>query len=367
MSENTIDPIDIDYDAAITDAPVVDAAPTSPEADVDPVIDPEPDADPLNVAVADPVVEPVIEPVTDPVAATTEPDAEAEAEPGEAEPTVVSEVMAAFGYDDIDGEFEDTQEGLVEMTKAVANRMVNDQLERTFDVHPTVKAHLDYVNKGGDPAKFMEAFTPEHDFGAVELTAEDIPAQKAMLTNFFKAQGQDEVFINDMIESYEDKGVLHERSLVGQTKLVEARDMKRAHVVAENNAMHEARLADDRETWGKVQSIVSTAKDISGITLTERERTPFMDYISKPVDGEGRTQRELDTNKMTLEQQLAVDYLVYKGMDLKKFISTKAGTQAAKTLRGTLSKSAKGPKSTRTNTAPVANVAESLDLDLTSL
>ena len=70
--------------------------------------------------------------------------------------------------------------------------------------------------------------------------------------------------------------------------------------------------------------------------MTERDKAKFIEFISAPIDKQGRTQRDLAASKLNLEQQLAMDFLLFKGVDLKKFVDAKAGTKQALSLRDRL-------------------------------
>ena len=60
-----------------------------------------------------------------------------------------------------------------------------------------------------------------------------------------------------------------------------------------------------------------------------------------------------------MEVKLAIDYLMYKGFNLKDIIKTKAKTQATKSLRQKISKNEETVKSARKK----SRVSKSIDLD----
>jgi hypothetical protein len=55
--------------------------------------------------------------------------------------------------------------------------------------------------------------------------------------------------------------------------------------------------------------------------------------MATPVDKNGRSQRLVDRQKMDQESILAMEFLVYKGLDLSKLINTKATTRQAVNLK----------------------------------
>jgi len=82
-----------------------------------------------------------------------EPEDDSVAE-SEEEASVVSEIMSKLGYE-VEGDFEDSTEGIIELTKAASEKIAEETLDAIFSNHPTVKQHLDFVMAGGDPNKFM--------------------------------------------------------------------------------------------------------------------------------------------------------------------------------------------------------------------
>lgn len=367
-----IDPIDIDFDLAISDEPIKDAvdpvdppadpAPVDPKDEVDPPADPAP-ADPVDPidpkadtdpAPADPPVDPK-DPPADP-----DPDADAE-------PTVVSEVMEALGFTEEelgDEEFEDTPEGIVKLVQKTGGKIAVDTLDRVFKQHPTVKAHLEFVQNGGDPNKFLATLDADKEYTAIELTEDNVEGQKQMLRAYFTAKGEDPAFHDDLIEAYEDKGQLFEKSKAADAALTKTREARQAQVLEAQKAEAAAERAEQEKVWNKVNEIVTTAPDIGGIPISQRERAKFQEYISKPVDAEGRTQRDVDMEKATLDQQLAIDLLMYKKLDMSTIIQKKASSTAAKNLRDRLQKQEKQAKGTkRHNSNPAGDVVETLELD----
>lgn len=350
-----IDPIDIDidFDSVITNDPIQpEAAPVAKEEEVvedivEPVIEPK----------AKEPVEPVVEPV--------EPVVEEEEEV----PTIASEILEALGYteDFKDEEFEDSTEGLAKLTKLTGDKIASDTLDRIFNAHPTVKAHLDFVQNGGDPNKFMQSYSPKKDYASIKLEGDSDETKeiaKSVLRDYFTARGDSPEFANDIIESYEDKGLLVSKGAAAGTALANSQAAAQAKVIEDQRRQAEAQRIEDEKTWAQVTDIVTKAPTIGGIPIATRERASFQDYISKPVDARGRTQRDLDLESATLEQQLGLDFLMFKKLDMNTIIKTRAKTESAISLRERLAAKEAKPKSTRRqHSNPASEVVEDLDLD----
>jgi hypothetical protein len=125
----------------------------------------------------------------------------------EEDSTVVSEVLTKLGYE-LDGEYEDTADGLAKMTKDVADKMADTRIDEVLENFPLVKKHLEYVLAGGESNNFMQAYDPRSDYNKISLAEDDSRSQKAILSDYFTTKGHDKEFIEEMLEDYEDSGKL---------------------------------------------------------------------------------------------------------------------------------------------------------------
>lgn len=327
--------------------------------DVDPPVDP-PEAYSKNT------LDPLEDPITPPVSTDDNPPADPVVPPAnddDDDVSIVGEIKTHFGYE-LEEDFEDTPEGLQALTKVIAQKMSVDNLDSIFDKYPTVKQHLEYVQQGGDPQQFLQAHTSEVEYSSVEVRDEDIETQKALVEHYFASRGDDVAFVKDRIEAYEDKGTLKDMATRAKDALAQGQAIQRARMMETQRLAAADQSAAAEKVWGEVTEIVTKNDAINGLPIAQKERNKFLDYISKPVDRNGNTQRDLDSGKLTLEQQLGADYLLYKGMKLDSFIGKKAGTTAAKNLRERMQLNTNRAKGTRATPGPTDSVVESLDLNL---
>ena len=61
--------------------------------------------------------------------------------------------------------------------------------------------------------------------------------------------------------------------------------------------------------------------------------------MATPVDNKGRSQRLIDREKLDQESILAMEYLMYKGLDISKLVSAKVNTKQAASLKAKLKSS----------------------------
>ena len=110
--------------------------------------------------------------------------------------TVVSEILEKLGYE-ADEEYEDTADGLADMTKEIASKMADDRIDEVLKSFPLVKEHLEYVLAGGESQNFMKVNDPNLDFNTMEIAQDDIRNQKAILSEYFTQKGHDKSFIKE--------------------------------------------------------------------------------------------------------------------------------------------------------------------------
>ena len=263
------------------------------------------------------------------------------------DPTVVQEILNTLGYE---GEYEDTAEGLTELTKDVSSKMADERIDEVLEKFPLVKKHLDYVLAGGESQKFMNAYDPNLDYNTMELAEDDSRSQKAILSDYFTQKGHDTEFIKEMLEDYEDAGKLHNKAELAKQALGKVQAQEKEQLVEHQQAELKSQQDKQVEFWNGVQETIKEAKEFSGLQVPEREKTKFFNYLSKPVTKEGYTQRDVDHSKAEMDTKLAIDYLMYKGFNLEQIINKKAKTTATKTLRQKISKNEETVKSARKQT-----------------
>jgi len=87
--------------------------------------------------------------------------------------------------------------------------------------------------------------------------------------------------------------------------------------------------------------------------------------LSTPINKQGKTQRDVDHQDAKMDVKLAIDYLMYKGFDLKGIVDTKAKTKNAQSLRERLSGNEEVAKNTRRSPRRKGGAVDLENLDLT--
>lgn len=262
--------------------------------------------------------------------------------------SIISSIAKSLGYD-VEKEYAETEEGLAEFTKDIAQNIAEEQLEGLFKQFPMVQKHLDFVMAGGDPERFFEAYNPRTSFESMEIEQDDSRTQKYMISEFLKSKGHDEEFIKDMINDYEDSGKLYDRAKVAQRNLATIQKQERDGMVRQQQEAQQRAAEENERFWEGVASTIQEGKEFAGIRIPDREKAKFFDYISEPVNDNGQTRRDVDYSKANIEAKLALDYLMYKGFNLKDIIDVKAKTASASSLRERVKQNEERVKSMQTN------------------
>lgn len=248
------------------------------------------------------------------------------------EETVVGDVLKTFGYE-FEDEFDDTTEGLTKMTKAVAGKLAEEQLDGLFESFPLIKDHLDYVLNGGDSQQFMKAYDPSMDYAKLNISEKDIRSQKAILTDYFKTKGHEDDFILEILEDYEDGGKLFSKAGHAQKAMSSIQAKERQELVEKQKAQRVSEMKEQQQFWDGVHEKIDKSQEFAGITVPEREKKKFFNYLSQPIDKDGRTQRDKAHSEASMDVQLAIDYLMFKGFNLDQIIDKKATTKKARSLK----------------------------------
>ncbi len=110
--------------------------------------------------------------------------------------------------------FEDSEEGLKNLVGATIEREVqNYKNSLPEDVHKLVE----FVEAGGNPKDFMEAYYNNKSWGEYEVDSE--VSQKVVLREYLKAQGEEDEDIEETLDTYEVSGILEKKAKVALNKL----------------------------------------------------------------------------------------------------------------------------------------------------
>jgi hypothetical protein len=289
---------------------------------------------------------------------------ETEGEEALEDDTIVGAVLSKLGYSTEEA-YDDTTEGLVSLAKDVGSQIAEEQLDELFNSHPLIKDHLDYVMNGGNSQDFMTMYDPRQDYSKMKIRETDFRTQRTVLQQYFKAKGHDDTFIDDLINDYEDGGKLFSKATQAKEALSKSQEQTRKQALVTQREQLKVQQQEQKKFWDGVYNTIDTSAEFKGISVPEREKGKFFDYLSKPVTKEGYTQRDLDHANSQMDVKLAIDYLMFKEFNLDKLIDKKARTKSTQNLRDKIKghqENIKSAKKARRSTSKVD--LDDLNIDL---
>jgi len=262
------------------------------------------------------------------------------------EDTIVDSVLDKLGYE-VDEEYDDTTEGLVQMTKDIASTMADERMEEVLEKFPLVKQHLQYVLEGGDSQNFMNAYDPNLDYNKLSLQENDVRSQKAILGDYLQTKGHENEFIKEILEDFEDTGKLFSKAEAARKALGKNQQAQREQLLDTQRETRAEEAENLKEFWDDVAITIEESREFAGLQVTEKDKNNFFNYLSRPINKDGFTQRDVDHQEADMEVKLAIDYLMYKGFDLNTIINTKARTKSVQSLKERISRGEETVKSAK--------------------
>jgi len=258
------------------------------------------------------------------------------AEATEEEESIINELQAKLGYE-LEGEFDESIDGLLDFTKATADKIAQEQMQNVFSAFPDVQEYLNYRANGGDPKQYFQAAAPERDFSAMEVRDGDVVTQKQIVGAYLEGQGFDQSEIKETLEDYEDAGILERHAKKALTRLQTKQAQDKKLLIERQQQEAQAQAQENEKMWTEINSLVQQGS-LKGLTVPERDKKRFFDWMASPIDQQGNSQRSVDRANLDQETLLALEYIVYKGFDLSKLVANNNTTQKARSLRSKLSK-----------------------------
>lgn len=253
------------------------------------------------------------------------------------ERSVIEELNSRLGYD-VEGDFNDDYDGLTQYVQKAGEQLAQKQLESTLLQFPDVNEYLSYRMNGGEPNKYFETVSNSNDL----LESDFDPNNKVMMRKLYeddlRNQGMDYNTVLEMVEKTEDAGLLQEYSKLSYNKMKKEQAASKERLLNEQREQADLERKQQEEQWNYITGAVSKGQ-IKNFVIPVNDRQQFLDFISKPVDNQGRTARDLQRDKMDMDTILALEYLAYKDLDLGKLVSNTKKSQATLSLKEKLQKS----------------------------
>jgi hypothetical protein len=305
---------------------------------IHPANDPEPDpADPIDPA--DPTPDPApADPAPDPVDPVDPVDPIDPADPNdpEPEPGAVESLISEFGFTPPEGKtYEETYEGMRELMADITQAAEASVFANLAETLPDVAQFLEFRMNGGKPEDFFSKMKTINNYKTMEITAENIDVQKQVLKDFLIRSGYTPEEAEEEVVEAEQLNLLERKSRTALSKLAavtEAEFEKEQKMIAKRQE-EEARMREeaDRKEWETIQATIKSGK-LGTFEVPEPDKANFWRWLTQPIDKQGTTGRAKAQASLTIDQRLAVEYLIYKGIDISKVKVAKAAAPKAPVL-----------------------------------
>lgn len=253
--------------------------------------------------------------------------------------SVIGVVAEAFKDEfELEGEFEDNAEGLVEATKFIVNKAKEagqkEGLENFFAKKPLLKEIDEHLEAGGSLLSLLQTQQLE-DFSKIEIGDEDLDVAESLYRQALAYKGNDEDAIDTLVNAAKDKGIIVEKGKLGKDVLVTAQKAIVDKQVADEKKQKEDEILEVKKVEEKVKTVLASKK-INGVDITPEEATRLEKFIFEK-DSKGETEREKKWANLTMEQNMLLDRIV---MDDFKSVGGKAITVKKEPLKFKVKKAA---------------------------
>lgn len=225
-------------------------------------------------------------------------------------------------------DLEDTPEVLFKSVQATIEAEIKNYKESIPEVG---RKFLDYLEKGGDPSKFIEAASKPLDFKSLDL--EDTNIQKHVLSEYLKTQEYSQDEIDDLLQDYEDSLILEKQAKLAATKLEKIHSKKLDQLSAEQAAAVEAQKEQATKYVQTLTSTIDSAEQLGGLEISKRDKDAFKAYLLE-ADKSGLTQYQKEVNEDPVKTQLELAYLKFKKFDFGKVAKTAKSDAARAIFKG---------------------------------
>lgn len=234
--------------------------------------------------------------------------------------------QGVIDFEDSD-DIEDTPEIIEEAVLNTAKNMVQEYKE---SIPIEGKLFLDYLEKGGDPAKYIQTLEKPIDFDNFDL--EDEGNQKRVIKEFLANQGYTSEEIDEEIKDYEDALILGKKAKTAANKLKGVYSKQKEALIAQQEQELKNRQKQVEEYIDNIKSTIESSNSLAGLSISKTDKKKFEQYLLGR-DKEGLTQYERDLQKDPVKTQLELAYLKFKNYDFSK-IKNQAITEETKRIKG---------------------------------
>lgn len=254
---------------------------------------------------------------------------------GDGDVTLIDDLRARTGFDDIEGEFEDSEEGLASFVEAAAQRHHQTQLQSLFERMPEVGQLADYMANGGNFQQYLETFNRPNSWEGIEIADDNIAQHEQIVRADMESRGFSTEMVNEAVSEMKENGTLLNNAKRSLVPLVAAEKQEKALLLENQAKAAKAAEARRAQRSKEIKQAFDTGS-LQGVKLPNTKKEAFAKWMFQK-DAEGMTGRERARKEMSTQQALTLDYLHFLGFDLNEAVKTAIKTQKSTGLRNRLS------------------------------
>lgn len=221
-------------------------------------------------------------------------------------------------FEDSD-DLEDKPELIFETVKNTIEKGIESYKESIPEVG---KQFLEYLEKGGDPNKYIESLQKPFDLNSIDLESER--DQEKVVTEYLKTLDYTKEEIEETLEGYKDGLLLEKQAKLASSKLAKVFEKRQEQLLREQEAIAEQQREEYSKYINTINNSIETANEIAGLEISKKEKDDFRRYLLA-VDKDGMTQYQRELQENPVQTQLELAYLKYKKYDFAN--AKKAGAK----------------------------------------
>lgn len=229
-----------------------------------------------------------------------------------------------------DAAFDQDYDGLASYVSAVGEQIAEQRLSEALEQIPDVRDYMMFRLNGGKEEEYFQARQQVVDYSNTEFNPDNLNMHRKVVFQQLVDQGFSQDDAQTMVEDYENAGILKnhaQRAFEVQKKRAnETFKEKQARIARER----EAQLQAEAQRREEIANHINSGK-INDFIIPEAEKNKFYRWKMEPTKN-GMSQRDELLSNLTVEQELALEYILYKGLDLKKIATANASTKKAKSF-----------------------------------
>ena len=225
------------------------------------------------------------------------------------EKSEVDQVMEYFGITKEEvGDLENNGEGLAKLADYRAQKTLENTFQRFYEDFPSIYNLQIHLEAGGTEREYFEKMYGNSDVSVFDEKTE--AGQIAVVNENSRRKGISDADTKELIELWKKNGTIEAKAKEFKDAIAAADNGLRENEIKRLEAEKEQRIRKEEEYQKSVVSTISAGK-LGVFELPIAERRAFYDWMSKP-DKDGMTARSKIRSKLTVEDSLALEYIIFK-------------------------------------------------------